>query len=68
MAKKKKCLVCGETDPYPAWFCLPKSMMQAKPGEPCSYSVEGSKRWKVKARAKLAAIVDSSSAPPTEKT
>lgn len=58
----KKCTVCGETDPYPAWFCLPKAMMEAKRGQPCSYSVEGSKRWKKKATARLAEIT-----APTEK-
>lgn len=45
MTKEKKCLVCGETDPMPAWFCLPKAMGTAKPGKPCSYSKEGHYRW-----------------------
>ncbi len=44
VADDQRCPVCGETDPWPAWICLPRGMGAAKAGEPCQYSREGHKR------------------------
>lgn len=41
----RKCSVCGETDPMPAWFCLNKLALVAEKGKPCSYSREGHERF-----------------------
>ena len=41
MTDQRTCRVCGETDPYPASFCLAKLSGCAEPGEPCQYSVQG---------------------------
>ena len=52
----KKCDVCGETSPYPAWICMFRATGVAEKGKPCSYSVEGNKRFKKHMKAKLAAV------------
>lgn len=44
MPARRRCPVCGETNPYPAWFCLPRAIGEAEKGKPCSYSVEGNAR------------------------
>lgn len=44
MTDKRTCWICGETDPYPASFCLAKLSDCAEPGKPCQYSVEGQAR------------------------
>lgn len=46
MSEPKKCPVCGETDPYPAWFCMMRATGNAAQGKPCSYSREGNERMR----------------------
>lgn len=46
MDEPRKCPVCGETDPYPAWFCMMRATGNAEQGKPCSYSREGNDRMK----------------------
>ena len=50
----KQCPVCGETDPYPAWFCLMRAIGNAKQGEPCTYSREGKERMATACHEKAA--------------
>lgn len=52
----KKCNVCGETSPYPAWICMFRVMGTAEKDKPCSYSVEGNKRFKNRMSEKLKAV------------
>ena len=44
MASERKCPICGETDPLPAWICLAVLTGDARPGKPCQYSREGHAR------------------------
>lgn len=55
MTEKPKCPVCGETDPFPAWFCLLRIAGVAVQGESCSYSVEGAARSSQRMRARFEA-------------
>lgn len=48
------CSVCGEHDPGPAWICLKKMAGLALQGEPCSYSIEGTARFKKEMQLRLA--------------
>lgn len=52
--ESKKCRVCGETSPEPAWFCLPRQMGEAAVGQPCSYSKEGHERMVGRLKQRIA--------------
>lgn len=56
MDEPKKCPVCGETDPYPAWFCMLRATGNAKQGEPCSYSREGNERFSARFNKRAATL------------
>lgn len=56
------CPICGETSPEPAEICIPKLVGTAEHGKPCSYSVEGGRRFAEAIGEEKAALINAISA------
>lgn len=55
MDEFRKCEKCGETDPYPASFCMVKATGTDLAGKPCPYSREGAERMRARLAERFAA-------------